>query len=103
MSGPGSSKDDSLRSRTPSNSLTDHLLSMRYLPAHPRVSTVRSLLPRRTQQEEHEFLASILSEAMSIIDNDFDNEGGDDDSADDDGNGSGSSSTNSTNYGDRKQ
>jgi hypothetical protein len=101
---PGSGppkEDDSPRSRAPSlsNSLIDQMLSTRYLPLHSRDFPVRSLLPRRTQEEQREFLASFLREAMSIIDNDFDDE--DDDSADDDGNRGVSS--NSSNYGDTKQ
>jgi hypothetical protein len=100
MSGPGSSKEDSLRSRTSSNALTDNLSSMRYQPLHLRSSpTVRSLLPRRTPQEQREFLASILSEAMSIVDDDYPF---DDDSADDDDNQGGSSNS-STSHGDRNQ
>jgi hypothetical protein len=87
MSDPGSSKDDSPRSPTPSpsNSLTDHLLSIRDLTLHPSVSTALSQSPRRTPQEEREFLASVMREAMSIIDDDIDDADNDDDSADDDG------------------
>jgi hypothetical protein len=62
-----------------------------------------SLLPRRTEQEQREFLTSFLSEAMSIIDNDygFGDEGDHDDSAEDDDKRG--SSSNSNDYGDRKQ
>jgi hypothetical protein len=99
--GSGPSKDnDSLRSRTSSNSLADQLVSTHYLPLHTRGLPVRSLLPRRTQQEQREFLAAFLREAVSIIDNDF-GEGEDDDSADNGGNRGVSS--NSSNYGDNKQ
>jgi hypothetical protein len=88
MTGPGSSKDDSLRPRISSNSLTDLLSIPLYQPQHPRGSTtvLRSLLvlPRRTPQEDREFLSSLLSEAMSIIDDDnFFDDDHDDDSADD--------------------
>jgi hypothetical protein len=74
---------------------------MRYQPLHLRGSpTVHSLLPRRTPQQQNEFLASILSEVMSIVDDgngyDFD-----DDSADDDDNKGASSNSNS--HGNRKQ
>jgi hypothetical protein len=80
----GSSKDDSLRSRTSPIALTDNLLSMRFQPLHPRGSlTVRSLLPCRTPQEQREFLASILSEALAIVDDDYDFNDDDDDSTDD--------------------
>ncbi len=61
---------------------------------------VRSLLPRRTPQEQCEFLASILSEALALVDDDYDFD--DDDSADDDDNKEGSSNS-STSHGDRKQ
>jgi hypothetical protein len=101
MSGPGSSKDDSLRPRTSSTSLTDQLSISLYQPQHPRDSTVlRSLqlLPGRTPQEQREFLSSILSEAMSIIDDDY---VFDDDSADNDGNNGASGNSNS--YGDRRK
>jgi hypothetical protein len=81
MSGPGSSKDDSLRSRTSSIALADNLLSMRFQPLHPRGSMVRSLQPRRTPQEQREFLASILSEALAIADDAYDSN--DDESTDD--------------------
>jgi hypothetical protein len=81
----GCSKDDSLRSRTSSNALTDNLLSMRFQPPlHLRDSlTVHSLLPRRTPQEQREFLASILSQALAIVDDDYDFYDDDDDSTDD--------------------
>jgi hypothetical protein len=102
MSGAGSFKDDSLRPPTSSNALTDNLLSMRFQPPlHLRGSpTVRSLLPRRTPQEQNEFLASILSEAMSIADDaydyDFDNGIADDDS-------NKGASSNSNSHEERKQ
>jgi hypothetical protein len=101
MSGPGSSKDDSLRRRTSSNALTDNLLSMRFQPPlHPRGSlTVRS--PRRTPHEQREFLASMLREALAVVDDDCDFND-DDDSADDDDKKVGSSNS-STSHGDRKQ
>jgi hypothetical protein len=104
MPNPGSGspkEDDSLRSRNSSNSLTDQLVStLVYQPLHPRGLPVRSLLPRRTPQEQREFLASVIREAMSIVDDEF-GEGEDDDSANDDGKGG--VSNNSSNYGDSKQ
>jgi hypothetical protein len=42
---------------------------------------VRSLQPRRTPQEQREFLASILSEALAIADDAYDSN--DDESTDD--------------------
>ena len=70
----------------------------------PSVSTTARLqLPRRTPQEQREFLASVIREALSTIDNHFDDEDVDaDDNADDDGK-SGGGSSNSNNYGDVKQ
>jgi hypothetical protein len=101
MSDPGPSKDDSPRSPTPSssNSLTDHLF--RDLTLHPSVSTARSQLPRRTPQEEREFLASVIREAMSIIDDGLEDADNDDGSADDDGDRG--ASGNSDDCGDIKQ
>jgi hypothetical protein len=102
---PGSSKDDSPRSRTPSpsNSLSDQLLSTRYLTLPPRISRDRSQLPRRTPQEQREFLASVIREALSIIGNDFDDEDVDVDDSAYDGGKSGGVSGNSNDYGDEKQ
>lgn len=95
--GSGSPKDDSLRSRTTlSNALASQLPALH----DPRGSPVHSLSPLRTQQEQHEFLSSILREAMSVIDIEID----DDDSADDDDDSTGrGASSNSSNYGGRKQ
>jgi hypothetical protein len=62
----------------------------------------RSQLPRRTPQEQREFLSYIIREALSILGNDFDDEDVDaGDSADDDGN-SGGVSSNSNDYGTAK-
>ena len=102
MPNPGSGppkEDDPLRSRTSSNSLSDQMLSTHYPRLHSRGFPVRSLLPRRTQEEQLEFLASIIREALSLIENDFDDE--DDDSADSEGNRGVSS--NSSNHGDTNQ
>jgi hypothetical protein len=105
--GSGSPKDDSLRFRTPiSNAITD-LLPTLY---DPRGLLFRSLSPLRTQEEQHEVLASILREAMSIIEYEIDDGDGEEDdededsSADDnDGNTGRGASSNYSNYGDRKQ
>jgi hypothetical protein len=103
MSDTGSSKDDSPRSRTPSpsNSLTDQLSPIRHLTLHPSVPTTRSQSPRRTPQEQREFLASVIREALSVIDDDFRDADNDDDSDDD--NGVRGASGNSDDYGDSKQ
>jgi hypothetical protein len=101
-----SPKDDSLRFRTTiSNALTDQLPTL-----HDRRGLAfRSLSPLRTQEEvrqEHEFLASLLREAMSIIEdeiNDYEGDDTDDSADDDDGNAGRGASSNYSYYGDRKQ
>jgi hypothetical protein len=101
--GSGSPKDGSLRFRTTlSNALTDQLPSLIY----SRASPFRSLSPLRTQEEQREALASILREAMSIIESEIDDgsyEDDDDSAGDDDGNTSRGASSNSSNYRDRNQ
>jgi hypothetical protein len=102
--GSRSPKDDSLRLRTTiSNALTDQLPTSLH---DPRGSPVRSLSPLRTQEEQHEFLASILREAMSIIESEIEDgeDDDDDDSADDDDGDTGrETSKNLGNYGYSKQ
>lgn len=106
MPNPGSEppkEDDSPRPRTSPNSLTDQMLSTRYLLLHSRGFSARSLLPRRTPQEQREFLASVIREATSIIENDNDNDFDEDDDDSADGEGNRGISRNSTNYGDTTQ